>query len=98
VSELLEEALASGQLELEEGGTGKLRMVEIISNKILAICRPEAVLESVSSTGVSFTHLERNEEVIWREILKMSDFCLWGQAKGRERNLPPCSRQLGQVV
>ena len=55
VSELLEEALASGQLELEEGGTGKLRMVEIISYKILAICRPEAVLESVSSTGVSFT-------------------------------------------
>jgi hypothetical protein len=54
VSELLEEALASGQLELEEGGTGKLRMVEIISYKILAICRPEAVLESVSSTGVSF--------------------------------------------
>ncbi len=56
MSELLEEALASGQLELEEGGTGKLRMVEIISYKILAICRPEAVLESVSSTGVSFTY------------------------------------------
>jgi hypothetical protein len=55
VSKLLEEALACGQLELEEGGTGKLRMVEIISYKILAICRPEAVLESVSSTGVSFT-------------------------------------------
>ena len=52
VSELLEEALASGQLELEEGGTGKLRMVEIISNKILAICRPDATLDSIYSAAV----------------------------------------------
>ena len=53
VGDLLEEALASGQLELEEGGSGKLRMVEIISNKILAICRPEVSLDSINSGGVS---------------------------------------------
>jgi hypothetical protein len=53
VGDLLEEALASGQLDLEEGGTGKLRMVEIISNKILAICRPDASLDSVNASGVS---------------------------------------------
>jgi hypothetical protein len=56
VGDLLEEALASGQLDLEEGGTGKLRMVEIISNKILAICRPESSLDSVNSSGVSCSH------------------------------------------
>jgi hypothetical protein len=73
VSELLEEALASGQLELEEGGTGKLRMVEIISYKILAICRPEAVLESVSSTGVSFTYSSpRLKSVTVPTLLKSS--------------------------
>ncbi len=73
MSELLEEALASGQLELEEGGTGKLRMVEIISYKILAICRPEAVLESVSSTGVSFTYSSpRLKSVTVPTLLKSS--------------------------
>jgi hypothetical protein len=52
VKDLVEEALASGQLELEEGGTGQVRLVEIISNKILAICRPDASLDSIHSAGV----------------------------------------------
>lgn len=63
VSDLLEEALASGQLDLEEGGTGKLRMVEIISNKILAICRPDASLDSILAAGVSNSKTFRLEEI-----------------------------------
>ena len=41
------EAKSSGQLDLVESGSGKLRLVEIISNKIFCISRPEQTLESL---------------------------------------------------
>ena len=47
VAELFEEAKASGNLEFEEGGSGKLRMVEIISNKIFGLSRADQTLESL---------------------------------------------------
>ena len=50
VSELFVEAKSSGQLDLAETGTGKLRLVEIISNKIFCISRPEQTLESLQVT------------------------------------------------
>ena len=37
VADLFEEARTSGSLDLEEGGTGLLRMVEIISCKIFSL-------------------------------------------------------------
>ena len=47
VAELFEEAKASGNLDFEEGGSGKLRMVEIISNKIFGLSRADQTLESL---------------------------------------------------
>ena len=37
VADLFEEARTSGSLDIEEGGTGVLRMVEIISCKIFSL-------------------------------------------------------------
>jgi len=47
VADLFEEAKGSGQLELEDGGSGNLRLVEIISHKIFGLTRPEQTLESL---------------------------------------------------
>ena len=47
VAELFEEAKSSGHLDFEEGGSGKLRMVEIISNKIFGLSRADQTLESL---------------------------------------------------
>ena len=47
VADLFEEAKVSGQLELEDGGSGNLRLVEIISHKIFGLTRPEQTLESL---------------------------------------------------
>ena len=47
VSDVFVEANSSGQLEFGEAGSGKLRLVEIISNKIFCISRPEQTLESL---------------------------------------------------
>jgi len=58
VNDLFEEAKANGQLDLEEGGTGKLRMVEIISNKIFGISRGEQTLESLQVGGTKNYRLE----------------------------------------
>merc|ERR1712079_314924 len=46
VTDLFVEAKSSGQLDLVESGGGKLRLVEIISNKIFCISRPEQTLEA----------------------------------------------------
>ena len=37
MADLFEEARTSGSLDIEEGGTGVLRMVEIISCKIFSL-------------------------------------------------------------
>ena len=50
MTDLFTEARASGQLESGEA-TGKLRLVEIISNKIFCISRPEQTLESLQVLG-----------------------------------------------
>ena len=50
VTELFVEAKSSGQLDLVETGSGNLRLVEIISNKIFCISRPEQTLESLQVT------------------------------------------------
>ena len=47
VNDLFTEAKASGQLEAGEVMLGNLRLVEIISNKIFSITRPEQTLESL---------------------------------------------------
>ena len=47
VAELFEEAKSGGNLDFEEGGSGKLRMVEIISNKIFGLSRADQTLESL---------------------------------------------------
>jgi len=67
VADLYQEAKASGQLDLEEGGTGNLRMVEIISNKIFGISRCEQTLESLQVGGTKNYRLEevpRDQEEI----------------------------------
>jgi len=47
------EALRSGQLDLPEtGGTKKLRLLEIISNKIFTICGEEISLDVLLSAQV----------------------------------------------
>jgi len=58
VAELFEEAKSSGGLDLEEGGTGKLRMVEIISNKIFGVSKEEQSLESLQIGGTKNYRLE----------------------------------------
>jgi len=58
VNELFVEAKSSGQLDLAETGTGKLRLVEIISNKIFCISRPEQTLESLQVGGTKSYRLE----------------------------------------
>ena len=50
VTELFVEAKSSGQLDLVETGSGNLRLVEIISNKIFCVSRPEQTLESLQVT------------------------------------------------
>ena len=45
------EAKSSGQLETGEVLLGNLRLVEIISNKIFSISRPEQTLDSLQVTG-----------------------------------------------
>ena len=47
VNDLFTEAKGSGQLEAGEVMLGNLRLVEIISNKIFSITRPEQTLESL---------------------------------------------------
>ena len=41
------EAKSSGQLDTGEAVLGQLRLVEVISNKIFSITRPEQTLESL---------------------------------------------------
>ena len=53
VGDLFVEALRSGQLDLPEtGGTKKLRLLEIISNKIFTICGEEISLDVLLSAQV----------------------------------------------
>ena len=48
VNDLFHEAKASGQLDLNDDSMlGSLRLVEIISNKIFSITRPEQALDSL---------------------------------------------------
>ena len=47
VSDLFIEAKSSGQLETGEDMLGNLRLVEIISNKIFSITKPDQTLESL---------------------------------------------------
>jgi len=58
VSDVFVEANSSGQLEFGEAGSGKLRLVEIISNKIFCISRPEQTLESLQIGGTKSYRLE----------------------------------------
>eukprot|EP00092_Neocalanus_flemingeri_P030841 GFUD01033495.1.p1 GENE.GFUD01033495.1~~GFUD01033495.1.p1 ORF type:complete len:1103 (+),score=278.33 GFUD01033495.1:268-3576(+) len=58
VAELFEEAKGSGHLDFEEGGSGKLRMVEIISNKIFGLSRSDQTLESLQVGGTKSYRLE----------------------------------------
>merc|ERR1712241_723112 len=58
VTDLFVEANSSGQLEFGEAGSGKLRLVEIISNKIFCISRPEQTLESLQVGGTKSYRLE----------------------------------------
>lgn len=58
VADLFEEARTNGALDLDEGGTGRLRMVEIISCKIFSLSREEATLESLQSAGTKNYRLE----------------------------------------
>jgi len=58
VAELFEEAKSSGHLDFEEGGSGKLRMVEIISNKIFGLSRADQTLESLQVGGTKSYRLE----------------------------------------
>jgi len=60
VNDLFTEAKASGQLEAGEVMLGNLRLVEIISNKIFSITRPEQTLESLQ---VGTTKSYRLEEI-----------------------------------
>ena len=41
------EAKSSGQLDTGEAALAQLRLVEVISNKIFSITRPEQTLESL---------------------------------------------------
>jgi len=63
VSDLFGEALGSGQLDLDAGGTGKLRLLEIFSNKVNSICRPDASLEVLLSQQANSNKSFRLEEV-----------------------------------
>ena len=53
VGELLEDALGCGQLELADGGTGRLRLLEIISYKIVSICKTDTSLEFLAQVHIS---------------------------------------------
>ena len=53
VGDLFVEALRSGQLDLPEtGGTKKLRLLEIISNKIFTVCGEDVSLDVLLSQVV----------------------------------------------
>ena len=59
MNDLFHEAKASGQLDLSEDGMlGGLRLVEIISNKIFSISRPEQPLESLQTGSTKAYRLE----------------------------------------
>jgi len=58
VGELLEDALGCGQLELADGGTGRLRLLEIISYKIVSICKPDTSLEFLAQGATKTFRLE----------------------------------------
>jgi len=58
VAELFDEAKSSGGLDFEEGGSGRLRMVEIISNKIFGVSKEEQSLESLQVGGTKNYRLE----------------------------------------
>jgi len=58
VSDLFIEAKSSGQLETGEDMLGNLRLVEIISNKIFSITKPDQTLESLQGGTTKSYRLE----------------------------------------
>jgi len=66
VGDLLEEALTCSQIDLEPGGTGKLRCLEIMANKIFSICKTDTPLEMLLSQAGSKTY--RLEEIPEEEL------------------------------
>ena len=56
VNDLFIEAKSSGQLETGEAVLGQLRLVEVISNKIFSITRPEQTLESLQVINLKWDH------------------------------------------
>ncbi|XP_023345461.1 ubiquitin carboxyl-terminal hydrolase 7 isoform X1 [Eurytemora carolleeae] len=70
VGDLFVEALRSGQLDLPEtGGTKKLRLLEIISNKIFTICGEEISLDVLLSAQGGATKSFRLEEIPADELI-----------------------------
>jgi len=63
VGDLLQEALACGQIELDSGGTGKLRLLEILSNKVFNLLPPEDRIELLFSQNAAGNRIYRLEEI-----------------------------------
>jgi len=63
VSDLLQEALTCGQIEIESGGSGKLRLLEILSHKVFNLLQPEDKIESLFSQNAAGNKIYRLEEI-----------------------------------
>ena len=79
VGDLFVEALRSGQLDLPEtGGTKKLRLLEIISNKIFTICGEEISLDVLLSAQVDNLYNFEGLSSLLFILTSQCFFCLKG--------------------
>jgi len=69
VSDLFEEARRCSQISLDPQGTGRMRLLEIMSNKILTQCRPDQTIEQLQQSATNVQNrIFRLEEIVADEL------------------------------